>query len=160
MGYPLMYIGVESADAFIFTQGFQSIGLGLATAIGAAVARPDRITVAALGDGGALMAASEFETAARLRLPVLIVVYNDAAYSAEVHHFAPMGEPVDLVQFPDTDFVALGRAFDIGGVTVRVRNDLLAVREWAAQAATPFVVDAKVEPTVVDSWLEEAFRGH
>jgi thiamine pyrophosphate-dependent acetolactate synthase large subunit-like protein len=160
MCYPSMYLEVASPDAFIFMQGFQSIGLGLATAIGAAVARPDRITVAALGDGGALMAAPEFETAARLRLPVLIVVYNDAAYSAEVHHFAPMGEPVDLVRFPATDFVALGRAFGIDGVTVREPNGLDAIREWAARAESPFVVDAKVEPTVVASWLEEAMRGH
>ena len=39
-----------------------SIGLGLASAIGAAVARPDRLTVAALGDGGAMMALPELET--------------------------------------------------------------------------------------------------
>jgi thiamine pyrophosphate-dependent acetolactate synthase large subunit-like protein len=160
MGYPPMYLRVESADAFVFTQGFQSIGLGLASALGAAVARPDRITVAALGDGGALMAAPEFETVARLGLPVLVVIYNDAAYSAEVHHFGPMGQPVDLVKFPDTDFAAVGRSFGLGGITVRRRADLEPVREWAVRPRSGLVIDAKVEPTVVASWLEEAFRGH
>ena len=160
MGYPPMYLQVESADAFVFTQGFQSIGLGLASALGAAVARPDRITVAALGDGGAIMAAPEFETAARFGLPVLIVIYNDAAYSAEVHHFGPQGQPVDLVKFPDTDFAALGRSVGLGGITVRRRADLEQVREWAVKPSPGLVVDAKVEPTVVASWLEEAFRGH
>jgi acetolactate synthase I/II/III large subunit len=160
MAYPPMYLRVESADAFVFTQGFQSIGLGLASALGAAVARPDRITVAALGDGGALMAAPEFETVARLRLPVLIVIYNDAAYSAEVHHFGPLGQPVDLVKFPDTDFAAIGRSVGLSGITVRSRADLEPVREWAGRPRSGFVVDAKVEPTVVASWLEEAFRGH
>ena len=52
MGYPAMYLAVPDGDGFCFTQAFQSIGLGLATAIGAALARPDRLTVAALGDGG------------------------------------------------------------------------------------------------------------
>jgi thiamine pyrophosphate-dependent acetolactate synthase large subunit-like protein len=160
MAYPPMYLRVESADAFVFTQGFQSIGLGLASALGAAVARPDRITVAALGDGGALMAASEFETVARLGLPVLILIYNDAAYSAEVHHFGPLGQPVDLVKFPDTDFAAVGRAVGLSGITVRRRADLQQVREWAVRPRPGLVVDAKVEPTVVASWLEEAFRGH
>jgi thiamine pyrophosphate-dependent acetolactate synthase large subunit-like protein len=160
MAYPPMYLRVESADAFVFTQGFQSIGLGLASALGAAVARPDRITVAALGDGGALMAAPEFETVARLGLPVLIVIYNDAAYSAEVHHFGPMGQPVDLVKFPDTDFAAVGRSVGLSGITVRRRADLEQVREWAVRPRSGLVVDAKVEPTVVASWLEEAFRGH
>jgi len=62
MGYPSMYLDVPDEHGFVFTQGFQSIGLGLATAIGAAIARPDRLTVAALGDGGALMGVSELET--------------------------------------------------------------------------------------------------
>ena len=56
MGYPSAYLGVPDEYGFCFTQAFQSIGLGLATAIGAALARPDRLPVAALGDGGCLMA--------------------------------------------------------------------------------------------------------
>lgn len=161
MGYPPMYMRVEQPDAFVFAQGFQSIGLGLANAIGAAVARPDRLTIATLGDGGALMALPEFETAARLDLGLLIVVYNDAAYSAEVHHFRPMGQPVDLVQFPDTDFAAIGRAVGLEGLTVRSRADLEPVRDWAAtEPRRGLVIDAKVVPTVVAEWLEEAFRGH
>ncbi|OLC23615.1 MAG: acetolactate synthase [Actinobacteria bacterium 13_1_40CM_2_65_8] len=161
MGYAPMYLRIQSPDAFVFAQGFQSIGLGLASAIGAAVARPDRITVAALGDGGALMALPELETAARLGLGMLIVIYNDAAYSAEVHHFGPMGEPVNLVQFPDTDFAAIGRAVGLDGLTVRRRVDLEVLREWAASASrTGLVIDAKVVPTVVAPWLEDAFRSH
>ncbi len=66
MGYPAAYLGVPDEHGFCFTQGFQSIGLGLATAIGAALARPDRLAVAALGDGGALMGVAELETVVRL----------------------------------------------------------------------------------------------
>ena len=43
MGYPSMYLVVPDEFGFCFTQAFQSIGLGLATAIGAALARPDRL---------------------------------------------------------------------------------------------------------------------
>jgi thiamine pyrophosphate-dependent acetolactate synthase large subunit-like protein len=161
MGYPAMYLSVPDAHAFVFTQAFQAVGLGLATAIGAAIARPDRLTVAALGDGGALLGLSDFETVARLGLRLLIVVYNDAAYGAEVHHFAPQGYPVDLVQFPDVDFAALGRAVGLRGLTVRRAADLEALREWLAEGARPgLVIDAKVVPSVVAEWLEEAFRGH
>ena len=115
MGYPPMYLRVPDPEGFVFTQAFQAVGLGLASAIGAAVARPDRLTVAALGDGGAMMALPELETVARLGLRMLIVVYNDAAYGAEVHHFGPMGHPVELVQFPDVDFAALGTGGRPGG---------------------------------------------
>src|SRR5207244_7442895 len=89
MGYPAMYLRVPDEHAFVFTQAFQAVGLGLGTAIGAAVAVPDRLTVAALGDGGALIGLSDFETVARLGLRMLIVVYNAAAYGAEAHHFGP-----------------------------------------------------------------------
>jgi thiamine pyrophosphate-dependent acetolactate synthase large subunit-like protein len=153
-----MFWSVPDRAGFVFTQAFQSIGLGLASALGAAVARPDRLTVAATGDGGFLMSAAELATAARLGAPLVVVVYDDAAYGAEVHHFAPMGEAVDLAQFPDTDFAALARAAGCHGLTARSVDDLGALREWLAAPDRPFVLDAKVDPAICGAWLEEAFR--
>lgn len=160
MGWPAMYLAAPDAAGFVFNQSYQSIGLGLAAAIGAAVARPDRLTVAALGDGGAMMALGELETAAHLGVPLLVVVYNDAAYGAEVHHFGPDGHPVDLVRFPDPDLAAYGRAAGGQGATVRSMADLRALEPWLTEPRGLFVVDAKVTPTVVARWLEEAFRAH
>jgi thiamine pyrophosphate-dependent acetolactate synthase large subunit-like protein len=159
MGWLPMYCRVPDERGFVMTQAFQAVGLGLGTAIGAAVARPDRVAVAALGDGGALMALSELETAARLALPMLIVVFNDAAYGAEVHHFGPEGHPLDLVRFPDTDFAALARAVGAEGATVRTAADLDVVRRWLSERSRPLLLDVKVVPTVVAHWLPEAF-GH
>ena len=161
MGYPSMFLGVPDHAGFCFTQAFQSIGLGLASAIGAAIARPDRLTVAALGDGGFLMSVAELTTAARLRLPMLVVVYDDAAYGAEVHHFGPHGHSLDTVRFPDDDLAAIARGFGCAGATVRALDDLAAVRDWlAAPRDRPLVVDAKVASAHPSWWLEEAFRGH
>jgi thiamine pyrophosphate-dependent acetolactate synthase large subunit-like protein len=161
MGYPSMYLSVPDEAGFCFTQAFQSIGLGLASAIGAAVARPDRLAVAALGDGGALMGISELETAVRLGLPMVIVVYDDEAYGAEVHHFAPEGDPLDTVRFPAADIAAIGRGFGCQGVTVRKTADLAAVRDWLdGRRDRPLLLDAKVTSAHGSWWLEEAFRGH
>jgi thiamine pyrophosphate-dependent acetolactate synthase large subunit-like protein len=161
MGYPSMFLRVPDAAGFCFTQAYQSIGLGLASALGAAVARPERLTVAALGDGGFLMSASELTTAVRLGLPLVIVVYNDAAYGAEVHHFGPHGHPLDVVRFPDEDLAAIGRGFGCAGATVRSRDDLGAVTDWLAGARKqPLVIDAKVVSSHPSWWLEEAFRSH
>ena len=161
MGYPAMYLEVPDADGFVFTQAYQSIGLGLATAIGAAVARPDRLAVAALGDGGALMGISELETAVRLRLDLLVVVYDDEAYGAEVHHFGPDGHPLANVTFPPADLAAIGRGFGCAGVTVRQPGDLAAVAGWVrGPRDRPMVVDAKVTRAQPSWWLAEAFRGH
>ena len=110
LGYPAMFLSVPDARAWVFPNGFQAVGLGLGNAIGAAIARPDRPTVAAIGDGGAFMALAEIETAVRLGLKLLVLIYDDRAYGAEVHHFAPMGHDVSLVQFPDADLAAIARA--------------------------------------------------
>jgi len=161
MGYPSMYLSVPDEAGFCFTQAFQSIGLGLATAIGAAVARPDRLTVAALGDGGALMSVSELETVARLGLPMVVVVYDDEAYGAEVHHFGPDGDPLDTVRFPPADIAAIGHGFGFEGITVRDPADLAAVRGWLdGPRERPLLIDAKVTSAHGSWWLEEAFRGH
>jgi thiamine pyrophosphate-dependent acetolactate synthase large subunit-like protein len=160
LGYPSMYLEVPDQKGFVFPNAFQSVGLGLASGIGAAVARPDRVSVAAVGDGGALMALGELETAARYRLPMIVVIYNDAAYGAEVHHFGPLGLPVDPARFPDTDFAALARAAGAEGITVRDKGQLAPVQDWLERRERPLVIDAKVNPEVRAEWLEEAFRAH
>jgi len=161
MGYPSMFLSVPDERGFCFTQAYQSIGLGLASAVGAALAQPGRLPVAALGDGGALMGISELETVVRLGLPMVVVVYDDEAYGAEVHHFGPDGFVLDTVRFPPADIAAIGRGFGCAGVTVRGPDDLGPVRDWlAGPRDRPLVIDAKVASATGSWWLEEAFRGH
>ncbi len=160
MGYPSMFLSVPDEHGFCFTQAFQSIGLGLATAIGAALAQPDRLAVAALGDGGALMGVAELETVVRLGLPMVVVVYDDEAYGAEVHHFAPGGHDLHTVEFPPTDIASIAAGFGFESLTVRNSADLGPVAAWVAgERSQPLLVDAKVV-SAASWWLEEAFRGH
>ena len=161
MGYPAGYLAVPAAGAFCFTQSFQSIGLGLATAIGAALAAPDRVPVLGTGDGGFLMGIAELETAVRLKLGLLVVVYDDAAYGAEVHHFGPDGADLATVRFPDTDLAAIARGFGAEGVVVRGPEDLAPVEAWlAGPRQRPLVIDAKISSDGGSWWLQEAFRAH
>jgi thiamine pyrophosphate-dependent acetolactate synthase large subunit-like protein len=160
MGYPSTHLAVPDEFGFCFTQAFQSIGLGLYTAIGAALARPDRLPVLGTGDGGFLMAISELETAVRLEIPLVVIVYNDAAYGAEVHHFTDK-EDLTTVTFPDTDFAALARGYGAEGLTVRSADDLAPVHAWLQGARThPLVIDAKIADDGGSWWLAEAFANH
>ena len=160
LGYPSMYLDVPDEYGFCFTQAFQSVGLGLATSIGAALAQPDRLPVAACGDGGFLMGISELETAVRLRLPLLVVVYNDAMYGAEVHHFGTGTAGLDSVTFPDSDLAAIARGHGCEAITVRQAEDVSAVKDWLSSGPTsPLVIDAKIVSTSGSWWLQEAF-GH
>jgi thiamine pyrophosphate-dependent acetolactate synthase large subunit-like protein len=160
-GWPAMHLTVADPRAWLFANAFQAVGLGLGMAIGAAVARSDRVTVAALGDGGTFLSLQELETAARLRLRLLVVVYDDHAYGAEVHHFAPLGVDVAPARFPDADLAAVARALGTQGATVRTTEDINnALTPWlvAGDTSGPLVLDAKVDPTIAAAWLEEAFR--
>lgn len=160
MGYPAGYLSVPDPAGFCFTQSFQSIGLGLATGIGAALASPGRLPVVATGDGGFWMAIAELETAVRLALPLVVVVYDDHAYGAEVHHFTD-GEDLSTVIFPDRDVAAAARGFGADAMTVRTRDDLDQLDVWlAVRHDRPLVIDAKISSDGGSWWLAEAFRGH
>lgn len=163
MGYPSTHLSVPDENGFCFTQAYQSIGLGLYTAIGAALAQPNRLPVLGTGDGGFLMSIAELDTAVRLGLPVVVIVYNDSAYGAEVHHFTDGDH--DTVTFPDTDIASIARGFGAEGVTVRGVDDLGEVRAWVdgyreAGSARPLIIDAKIADDGGSWWLAEAFAGH
>jgi thiamine pyrophosphate-dependent acetolactate synthase large subunit-like protein len=154
MGFPASYLSAPDPQGFLFAQGFMSVGLGLGVGLGAAIGRPDRLAVIALGDGGALMSLGEFETMARHELPMLVLIYNDAAYGAEVHDFAATHHD-GLVSFPDTDFAGIARTLGMNGVTVRHMDDLHVLGDWLRERPGPLVLDAKVNPVVVAGvWAE------
>ena len=158
VGWAPRYLSVPDERGWCIPIAFQSIGLGLAAAIGAAVTRPERLTVLATGDGGLLMALAELETAVRLRSRLCLVAYNDQAYGAEVHHFRT-GFPVSIAQFPETDLVSIVRGFGGDGVTVRRLEDLESLKAWIeAGASGVFVVDARVDPEFKADWYAEAFN--
>lgn len=163
MGYPSTHLSVPDEYGFCFTQAFQSIGLGLGTAIGAAFAQPGRLPVLGTGDGGFLMAIAELETAVRLALPLVVIVYNDSAYGAEVHHFG--NADMTTVTFPEVDIAAIACGHGATGVTVTGLDDLDEVRNWVGslpspEPSGPLVIDAKITDDGGSWWLAEAFAGH
>jgi acetolactate synthase I/II/III large subunit len=95
----------------------------------------------------------------RLGLKLIVVVYNDDAYGAEVHHFGPEGVPLDIVQFPPTDIAKIARGFGCDALTVKEPADIGKVQEWLdGPQDRPLVIDAKV--TSFLSWVSKhAFAG-
>ncbi len=157
-GWVPRYLRVPNARASCLSHSFQSVGLGLPSAIGLALANPGKLAVLGTGDGGFLMSIADLETAIRLGLRLCILVYNDASYAAEVHYFRRQGLSVDIVQFPDTDFAAIARGHGARGVTVRALADLEPVKAWVAEGAPGVcVIDAKINPELEADWHAEHF---
>jgi thiamine pyrophosphate-dependent acetolactate synthase large subunit-like protein len=157
-GWVPRYLRVPNARASCLSHSFQSVGLGLASAIGLAVANPGKLAVLGAGDGGFLMSISDLETAMRLGLRLCILVYNDSSYAAEVHYFRRHGYSIDIVEFPDTDFTAIARGYGARAATVRTLSDLDPVKAWVDQGAPGvFVIDAKINPDLEADWHAEHF---
>jgi thiamine pyrophosphate-dependent acetolactate synthase large subunit-like protein len=157
-GWVPRYLRVPNARASCLSHSFQSVGLGLPSAIGLAVANPGKLAVLGTGDGGFLMSIADLETAIRLGLRLCILVYNDASYAAEVHYFRRQGFSVDIVQFPETDFAAIARGYGARATTVRTPADLEPLKAWVAEGAPGvFVIDGKINPELEADWHAEHF---
>jgi thiamine pyrophosphate-dependent acetolactate synthase large subunit-like protein len=157
-GWVPRFLRVPNARASCLSHSFQSVGLGLASAIGLGLANPGLLTVLGAGDGGFLMSLADLETAIRLKLRMCILIYNDSSYAAEVHLYRRRGYSIDIVQFPDTDFAAIARGHGARAATVRTLADLEPVRAWAGEGAPGvFVIDAKIDPDLEADWHAEHF---
>lgn len=132
---------------FNFGQDFQSVGLGLFHAIGAALARPDLLPIAIIGDGGAGMSFLELQTAVDQKLPLLVVIMNDGGYGAEVHDFEPLGHDVSIVTFPRRDWSSIARGMGAQAHTIRAANELDVIVDWLQSPDGPYVLDCHIDPT-------------
>ncbi|WP_328973831.1 thiamine pyrophosphate-binding protein [Streptomyces sp. NBC_00239] len=157
IGWPAMYWSVPDPAGLVFTgASFQTIGLGFAGAVGAAVGRPDRTAVLAVGDGGALMGLPELDTLIRTARSALVVVYDDASYGFEEHMYLPQGADPRTTGFADTDFAGVARALGAEAATVRVPADLDAVRAWlGAGGRGTLVLDCKIVTEVIAPYLAD-----
>jgi thiamine pyrophosphate-dependent acetolactate synthase large subunit-like protein len=157
-GWVPRYLRVPNARASCLSHSFQSVGLGLPSAIGLAIANPGKLAVLGTGDGGFLMSIADLETAIRLGLRLCILVYNDSSYAAEVHYFRRQGFSIDIVQFPETDFASIARGYGARAATVRTPADLEPVKAWVAEGCPGvFVIDGKINPDLEADWHAEHF---
>ncbi len=147
-------LSVPEPEALITSHGFGAIGLGMGNAIGAAIGRPGRPTVLAIGDGGFMMGGlAEFHTAVEHNLDLIVVLYNDGSYGAEHIQLyrKQMDTKASLHHWPDLPAVmtSLGAA----SVVVEKVSDLDAVAEVVAsrRPGRPVFIEAKLDPDMVSA---------
>ena len=142
----LFYDVTAPGRTYIANRGHAAIGYGLAGAIGAKLAAPERPVIALCGDNGFAMAVTELETAKRAGAPVICVVVNNLAlgYVKALQHGMYGGRFIS-VDFEDVDYVAIARALGCNGRRVDSPDDLAPVfaDALAEQMDAPFVVDVR-----------------
>ncbi|MDX1484277.1 MAG: thiamine pyrophosphate-binding protein [Alphaproteobacteria bacterium] len=135
---------VEAGKTMVRANG--SLGWVFPGAMGAALAAPDRRTVAVSGDGGILYHIAELETALRLEIPVVVVVLNNAALASEYHTQVRRWNGryiADVVDYRDVDFAAVARAFGAHGARVEDAADIKDAVAEALAARAPAIIDVK-----------------
>ena len=149
----MQYLAVEHPRLYVQTASFGSIGLGMAQAIGAAAAEPDRPVVLTIGDGGFMLGGlTEFNTAVRHRMDLIVVLCNDNCYGAEyaLLRDKQMDPAISLFDWPD--FAPIADALGGRGVTVRTVADLENVREAIARLDRPLLIEIKLDPAHMPFW--------
>ncbi|MEL4161954.1 thiamine pyrophosphate-binding protein [Corynebacterium bovis] len=140
-----------------------TIGLGLAAASGASVARPDRFTVGLCGDGGSLMGFADLETFFRVTRRGVLVIVDDGAYGAEVHQYVREGLDEAPMLLGGVDFSRIGAPFGVPGLTVdrpgQLADDGEVAQFLAEHGDGVSVLHIRISRQVVAAFLREDFGG-
>ncbi len=120
----------DPASMIAVGTAFQSIGLGFGSAVGAAIGSPEKFTVCISGDGGGQMALADLGTFIQQSERGAVIVFNDAAYGAEIHQYAVQGADPTAMYLPYMDFAAVGQAMGATGITVETLEDLDVFAQW------------------------------
>ena len=147
-------ISVPKPENLVTSHGFGAIGLGMSTAIGAAVARPTLPTIVCIGDGGYMMGGlTELSTAVHLGLDLIVIVYNDGSYGAE--HIQLVSKGMDptasLHEWPD--FCAVAESMGCQTMRIESLDDIDAAIDVVKNRTPgrPVLIEARTDPDVVST---------
>jgi acetolactate synthase I/II/III large subunit len=163
IGWANMYWPVAAPDRMMMIgTAFQSIGQGWPSVVGAALARRDATVVLTSGDGGGLMAIADLESAVRAAAGRgVAVIWNDAAYGAEVNLYGLKGLAEAPMRIPEVDFAAFAAAVGAEGVVVRTLADLDRLESWTAEDPTTrrfLLLDLRISGDVIAPYQQEIIR--
>src|SRR5689334_7786800 len=138
---------VPPPKMLLTSSGLATMGYALPAAIAAALCRPQAPVLAFTGDGGLGMTLAEVETAVRLSLRVIVIVFNDAALSLIEIKQKPAGHGGDeAVRYRPVSFAAAAAAMGAAGAAVTSERELAAALADALARPGPTVIDAGVDP--------------
>ncbi|HEO5575792.1 TPA: acetolactate synthase AlsS [Streptococcus agalactiae] len=137
------YFKSYEARHLLFSNGMQTLGVALPWAISAALLRPNTKVISVSGDGGFLFSAQELETAVRLHLSIVHIIWNDGKYNmVEFQEEMKYGRSSG-VDFGPVDFVKYAESFGAKGYRVDSKDSF---EETLKQA----LIDAENGPVLID----------
>lgn len=145
-------------NEFIMLSTTGPMGYGVAVTIGAKIARPDQPHCVIVGDGSLLMHGMEIHTAARYKVPMVIVVINNSALAAVyMRALDESPEGARLAELPTRNWADFAKSLGGDGIVVTDPAQLNAAFTQAfAKTDGPFVVDVHCDPNTPEPNTKEA----
>lgn len=138
--------GFERPRQWLNSGGLGAMGYGFPSAIGAAVARPNDLVVAVVGDGGFQMTLNELATVKEYDIPVKIVIINNGYLGMvrqwQEQFYGRNYSHSDLQVAPD--FVKLAEAYGVSALRVSRASDVSRLLEEGLKMPGPVLMDFQV----------------
>ncbi|MEW9673016.1 thiamine pyrophosphate-binding protein [Ammoniphilus sp. 3BR4] len=138
---------IYEAGTVLTPGGFATMGFGSPAALGVKVAKPDKVVVSLVGDGGFGQNPAVLATAAEENIPVIWVIMNNSSYGViaglqKAHFDTTFGTRF----FKDgesysPDFAAMAKSFGVEGVKIQSAEEFKPALERAVSSNRPFVID-------------------
>ena len=131
--------------------GYATMGFGAPAALGAKLARPDRVVVALVGDGGFGQNPSMLATAYEQDIAVVWVIMNNFAYGTiagleKAHYGTTYGTVFEKEGKPySPDYAAIAKAYGIDGVKIGSADQFRPALEKAIASGRPYVIDVVMQ---------------
>jgi acetolactate synthase-1/2/3 large subunit len=129
----------------LFTNGQQTLGVGLPWAIAACLARPNEKAISISGDGGFLFSAMELETAVRLKCNLVHLVWIDGSYDmVKFQQVAKYGRAA-AVEFGPVDIKRYAEAFGAHGLKINSADEIAPTLKQALEMQGPVLIGVPVD---------------
>src|SRR3979490_217436 len=142
------FMPMRGQDSF-YTMTSGGLGHGLPAAVGIALGRPDIRTVCLVGDGSAMYSIQALWTAAQRKLPLTVVVINNAGYGA-MRSFSQVMQVRNVpgLDLPGIDFVRIAEGMGCDAVRVGKSSELAPALKRGLAHQGVSLIEAMVESAV------------
>jgi acetolactate synthase-1/2/3 large subunit len=154
-----MYMPLPEGAEIQFSYNFGAVGQGLGVAVGTGAGNPGRQHIAIEGDGSMLFNIQELETIVREKLQMVLVVWNDGGYGAEVHKLTAKGFNEKLAQWASPDFVAVAKAFGGDGVKLNSVDEIGGAIADGLKKGGLYLIDARVSASTPTDPYAKVYHG-
>ncbi len=129
----------------LISNGLASMGVAVPGAIGAKLVHPDKTVVALCGDGAFQMTSAELETAKRLKLPIVVLLWRDEGYGLIKWHQLKHFGRASHIDFTNPDFIKLAEAYGFEAMQINAGDTLQDTLQKAISLNKPVLIDCPVD---------------